>query len=303
MESIILPQVIENNPSKNSATFRLSPLFPGYGHTIGNSLRRVLLSSLPGAAVTSVKIDGVNHEFSTVPGVKEDVVEIILNLKSLRILMHDTAEPVILKLNVKNKSVAVAKDFMANSKVTIANPEMIIATLSSKAELSLEVMVEYGRGYNPIEKRETKSLPLGTIAIDSLFSPVQAVSIDVENTRVGKMTNYDELNLVITTDGTISPKEAVKMAAAILVDQYNLIAHFDEQSVKSETLESIEPVKTNAPSELGSAGLPARIVKILSDNGISTMDDLFNLSDEQLKNVSGLGPKAMGEIMKIRQTK
>ncbi len=303
METIIMPQVVETNQSKNSATFRISPLFPGYGHTIGNSLRRVLLSSLPGAAVTSVKIDGVNHEFSTVPGIKEDVVEIILNLKGLRVLMHDTAEPVILKLSVKKDGVAKAKDFLANSKITIANPEMHIATLSSKAELNLEVTVEYGRGYNPIEKRETKSLPLGTIAIDSLFSPVQAVSIEVENTRVGKMTNYDELHLLVTTDGTISPKDAVKMASAILVDQYNVIAHFDEHTAKSESSVIEENTTNSGVSELALAGLPVRIVKILSDNGVVTMETLVNLSDEQLKNVTGLGPKAIGEIMKIRQTK
>ena len=299
MESIILPQVVESNSEGNTSVFKISPLFPGYGHTLGNSLRRVLLSSLPGGAATAVKIDGVNHEFSTVNGVSDDVVQLILNLKNLRVKMHDPAEPVTILLNTKGPGKVTAKDFKANASVTIANPELHIATLGAKSSLNLEVTIEYGRGYDPVEKREAKSLPLGTIAIDSLFTPVQAVSIEVENTRVGKMTNYDELQLTVSTDGTISPKDAVKEASAILVDQFALLAHFDEQqAMTTETTENSSD--SIEPTELVEAGIPARVARILADNGLGTLQALKSASDEQLSAVTGLGPKALSEIAKVR---
>lgn len=301
MEQINLPNMTEDVSGENTSLFRISPLFPGYGHTVGNSLRRILLSSLPGASVTAVKIDGADHEFTAIPGVKEDVVEIILNLKNLRVTMHDTIEPVTLLLSSKGAGTMSGKDFKANSKVSIANPDLHIATLSSKANFNMEVTIEYGRGYDPVEKRESKALPLGTIAIDSLFTPVRSVTIEVENTRVGKMTNYDELQLTVTTDGTISPADAIKAAAAILVDQFNFIAHFGE-AIAAQAIETNTAVEelVGQTSELEEAGIPARVAAILATHGIDSVQALKSASDEELKTISGLGPKALTEIAKVR---
>lgn len=300
MEQIILPSVTEKKIDTHTSRFTISPLFPGYGHTVGNGLRRVLLSSLPGAAVTSVKIDGADHEFTTVPGVKEDVVELLLNIKSLRVQMHDTNEPVTLLLRAKGPGTVTAKDFEANSKVNIANPDLYLATLSGKSTLSLEVTVEYGRGYDPVEKREVRSNTLGVISVDSLYTPVQGVSIEVENTRVGKMTNYDELSLTVATDGSISPAEALRASSAIMVDQFSLLASFGE--VKAEEMQGkSEEDHTQSADELISAGLPVRVAKILQDNGVSNLNQLKAVSDDDLRSFSGLGPKAISEIEKIRQ--
>lgn len=299
MEQIILPQVTEEAKGANSAEFTIAPLFPGYGHTVGNGLRRVLLSSLPGAGVTAVRLEGAEHEFTAVAGVKEDVVELILNLKTLRVQMHETEEPVTLSLHVKGPAEVKAKDFEKNSKVTISNPDLHIATVAAKSSIDLEVTVEYGRGYVPVEKRENKSNTLGVIALDSLYSPVQAVSIEVQNTRVGKMTNYDELKVLISTDGSITPAESLKQASAILVDQFALLASFDQQTAAPAPDASSELVEASS-DELVQAGLPVRIAKVLGDNGISTVQQLKDVEDDELKTLSGLGPKALQEIARIR---
>lgn len=300
MEQIILPQVSEKTIAKNSAEFTIAPLFPGYGHTVGNGLRRVLLSSLPGASVTSVRLVGAEHEFTTVPGVKEDVVELILNLKTLRVEMHETEEPVTVFLHCKGPAEVKAKDFEKNSKVSISNPELHIATVAAKSSLDLEVTVEYGRGYVPIEKRESKSSMLGVIAVDSLYSPVQAVSIEVENTRVGKMTNYDQLLLSITTDGSITPADSLKQASAILVDQFALLAEFDQRPVTAPVT-PVGEIAEASDDELIAAGLPVRIARVLSDRGIGTIAQLRQATDDDLKSTSGLGPKALQEIARIRK--
>lgn len=207
----------------NYASFEIEPLAPGYGVTLANSLRRVLLASLPGAAVTSVRIDGVTHEFSTLPGVTEDVVEIILNLKGLRLKIM-TDEPVTLILDKKGPSVVTAADFKKNPDVEIMNPDLHIATLDKKGRLSLEATCEKGRGYVTTEMRRDDKLPLGTIAIDSIFTPIKKVHYEVENTRVGRMTNFDKILLDITTDDTIDPHEALKQTAQILIDHFSILA-------------------------------------------------------------------------------
>ncbi len=227
------------------------------------------------------------------------MVEFILNLKMLRVKMHDTAEPVVLNLQAKGPGIVTAKDFKANAKVEITNPELHLATLGAKATLSAEVTVEYGRGFDPIEKRENRSKDLGTIVVDSLFTPVYAVSLEVENTRVGKMTNYDQLHLAITTDGSITPSEALKAASAILVDQFQLLSTFDHPSTSEVVKEELPQLDQ---SELASTGLSPRIITILSQNNITTIDAVKNISDEDLHNVSGLGPKALSEISKIKET-
>jgi len=298
MEQIILPNVTESVINERCSKFTVSPLFPGYGHTLGNSIRRVLLSSLPGAAVTSFRVDGLDHEFSTVPGVKEDAVEIMLNLKTLSVTMHETDEPVLLQLSVKGPLDVTAAHFAANSKVSIANPDLHIATLAAKSTLNLEVKVEYGRGYDAVEKRENKYKTLGEIAIDSLFSPVTGVSLEVENTRVGKMTNYDKLELTITTNGTVVPSAAFKAASLIMVDQFNLLANYD-QIVAENVVESTE-VPTESSVDLLSLGLSTKAIKTLGSNGITELAQLNALTEEQLLAIDGLTKKTVSDILKTR---
>lgn len=215
------------------ASFEIDPLAPGYGITLANSLRRVLLASLPGAGITSVRIDGATHEFSTIDGTTEDVVEIILNLKSLRVKMHGD-EPVTLILDKKGPGAVTAADFKKSPDVEIMNPDLHIATLDKKGRLSLEVTVEKGRGYVTTEMRREEKLPLGTIAVDTIFTPIKKVHYKVENTRVGRMTNFDKINLDITTDGTIDPHDALKQAAQILMDHLAIVAGIATNEVTEE---------------------------------------------------------------------
>jgi DNA-directed RNA polymerase subunit alpha len=206
----------------DNGTFVIEPLSPGYGVTLANAMRRVLLSSLEGAAITSVKIEGATHEFTTVPGVKEDVVEIILNLKTLRFKLHQD-EPVVLKLAVKGPKTVTAADFSANSACEIVNKDVFLATLDKTSKLEMEITVEKGRGYVPVERRGEEKMPLGTIAVDSIFTPVKKVHYEVENTRVGGMTNFDKITLEVSTDGSIDPEEALNRATGILVEHFSLI--------------------------------------------------------------------------------
>ncbi len=226
MEEILLPSKIELLPGKDerSATFVMEPCFHGYGTTIGNALRRVLLSSLSGAAVVAAKIEGATHEFSALPGVKEDTLELVLNLKALRLKVH-TDEVVRLKLSAKGEGEVTGADFEKNSDVEIVNPDLHIATLTDKgSKLELEVFVSRGRGFLPTEERGKEKAELGVIAIDAVFTPVREVGFRVENTRIGQITNYDKLVMDIETDGTISPSEALDQAAKILIDHFSLIA-------------------------------------------------------------------------------
>jgi DNA-directed RNA polymerase subunit alpha len=225
MESLLLPSKIKfaQGARPNEGVLTVEPCMQGYGTTIGNALRRVLLSSLSGAAVTAVKIKGADHEFSTLPHVKEDVLEIILNLKTLRLKCH-SAEPVKLSLSVKGEKVVTAADFEKNADVEIANKDLAIATLTDKsASFEMEITVAQGRGYRTTEERIKEKLELGTIAIDALYSPVLNVSYKVEATRLGEKTDYDKLVLSIETDGTLDPLEACKSAIAVLLDHMNLL--------------------------------------------------------------------------------
>lgn len=218
-----LLQVKETSRDGYAATFDIEPLSPGYGVTIANSLRRVLLASLPGAAATSVLIDGATHEFATLPGVSEDIVEIILNLKQL-CLKINIDEPVTLILDKKGSGPVTAADFKKNPDVEIMNPELHIATLDTKGRLALELTCEQGRGYVTTEMRRDEKLPLGTIMMDSIFTPIKKVHYEVENTRVGRMTNFDKIVLSVATDGTIDPYDAVKQASQILIDHFSILA-------------------------------------------------------------------------------
>lgn len=225
MEQLLLPNQIKITRAKDprQATLLVSPCHPGYGTTIGNALRRVLLSSLPGAAVTAVKIEGADHEFATIPNVKEDVVQIILNLKQLRLKVF-AEEEVRLSLEFTGEGEVTAANIKENAQVEIANPELYLATLTNKdAKLKMEIFVRQGRGYVPVEEREGEKKEIGVMLIDSVFTPVRSVGYRVEDIRVGQKTNYDSLTLNIETDGTIDPAEAIRQSTQILLDHFNLL--------------------------------------------------------------------------------
>lgn len=233
MDYILLPSTIEFNETgdKNIGELIISPCHQGYGTTIGNSLRRVLLSSIEGAAVETLKIDGVSHEFAAIDGVKEDVIEIMLNLKNLAVILH-SENPITLNLTKKGLGDVTAADFAKNSDVEIINPELKIATITdSKKTLNLEIIIAKGLGYVPAAEKNSKNLDLGTIVMDSFYSPIKDIGYKVENTRVGDITDYEKVILRIETNGTITPREAISKATKILMDHYNLIL---DEANKSE---------------------------------------------------------------------
>lgn len=258
-----LVQVKETAREGYAASFDIEPLAPGYGVTIANSLRRVLLASLPGAAATSVRIDGATHEFATLPGVTEDVVEIILNLKQVRMKLN-TDEPVTLILDKKGSGPVTAADFKKNPDVEIMNPEQHIATLDAKGRLSLELTCEKGRGYVTTEMRRDEKLPLGTIMMDSIFTPIKKVHYQVENTRVGRMTNFDKIALDITTDGSIDPYDAVKQASQILIDHFSIMAGIVSNESTGE-----EMAEAPATEEVAEEEKPKRRRKVKEDADVS----------------------------------
>ena len=305
----------------------LEPLHPGYGVTLGSALRRTLLSSLPGAAITAVKIKGVEHEFATVPGVKEDVISIILNLKKVRMRSHKS-EPVILSLESKGEGIIKAGDFGKASDVEIANPEQVIATVTDKdAALQMDVTVEQGRGYVPVEDREKEELPIGTIAIDSIFTPVRKVSLDVSAARVGQITNFDKLTMVIETDGTLTPQEAVERAAQLMVDHLQLFtkdlkieSDTEKRAVSEPVALSPALVAAQAAQVMTAVPIPAaptpvkgsealerpieelelatRTLNALHNNDVKKIKDIVKMSEQELADLQGLGGKALAEITK-----
>lgn len=282
--------------SANSATFVIEPLHTGYGMTLGNSLRRVLLSSIAGASITAFKIEGVTHEFTTVKGIKEDVVDIMLNLKSIRVLSH-VQEPVELKLEKKGAGVVTAGDIKTTADVEIINPEFVIATIDDpKASLSMDIVVESGRGYRTIEESGEQRIHGDMIALDAFFSPVQRVRYKVESTRVGQMTNLDKLLLTVDTDGTITPKDAFEEAAAILINQYTALAG----STRVEAAAAPGSVSEDAASELNTPiedlNLSARTTNALINNDIRTINDLVTLGEQELRELKGFGSKALDEV-------
>lgn len=233
LAELSLLQIKEENKGTNSSTFVIEPLAPGFGLTVANSLRRVLLSSLGGAAITSIRIDGVTHEFATIKGVRQDVVDMILNLKQIRIKL-DSKDSQVIILDAKNKKQVKAGDFKCPTGVTIVNKDLVIADVTDGGKLLIEATVEAGRGYLSTELRREDKLPIGVIAIDASFSPVERVNFQIENTRVGKMTNFDKLIMEIDTDGTIQPKEALENSAQILVDHFAVISGQVVNEIKVE---------------------------------------------------------------------
>lgn len=252
MNTIALPTTTEITPSPdkpNEALISIRPCFPGYGTTIGNALRRVLLSSLPGGAVTAFKIKGVSHEFSSLENVKEDLVQISLNLKQLRLRVH-TDEPVRLQLKAKGEKEVTAKDITADSNVEIANPNLVIATLTSKsAEFEMELVVSQGIGYVPVESRDTEGLEVDMIALDAIFTPVKNVGFQIENVRVGQMTNWENLLLTVETDGTATPQEAVEQSTKILMDHFTFIAQNSGGTPNPEPAETVQAAEAETEKE------------------------------------------------------
>lgn len=252
-ELLTIKQVAEQ---ENRATFEIEPLSPGYGITVGNSLRRILLSSIEGAAITSVRIDGATHEFTTLPGVREDIVTVLLNLKQLRLRLHGD-EPANLILQKKGPGTVTASAFKPNAAIEFINPDHVIATLDKGATLSLEVEVRKGRGYSSTESRRDEKLPLGTIAIDSIFSPVVRVNYTIEHTRVGNITNYDKLVMTITTDGSVSPHTVLQTAAKIAVEYFSIIADI-HRPLPTDTEDAVIAADTSATeAAIGLEEVPA----------------------------------------------
>jgi DNA-directed RNA polymerase subunit alpha len=263
--------------------------------TLGNSLRRVLLSSLGGAAVTAVKIDGVTHEFSSIVGVKEDVVEIILNLKKLRFRVFDD-EPQTLTLSASGKGPVTAASIRTNAAVELVNKDQLIATIDgAKTKLSMEIKVEKGRGYVPVEQRENEKLEVNMIAVDALYSPVQRVRYNVENTRVGQMTDLDRLVVEIETDGTTSPQDAIKQAAEILVEHFQVIAG---QMVSHGVADKIADNREDGLAKLSveEINLSPRTTNALLNNDIRTVKSLLSYSPAELRDLKGFGAKAYDEV-------
>ena len=280
----------------NSAEFVIKPLYYGYGNTLGNSLRRVLLSSIKGAAITAFRIEGATHEFTTVPGVTEDVVDIMLNLKNVHIMSHSD-KPIELHLEKKGAGVVYAGDIALKDDITIANPQQIICTIDDpKMTLKMDLVVDTGRGYVPIEQASENRPAADMIAIDALFTPVLRVRYKAEKTRVGQDSNLDQLAITIDTDGTMTPREAFEEAAAILVNQYQALA--GDTTVESTPAPGAEQKDDDAglllPVE--ELGLTARTANALVNNDIKTVRDLVMLSETDLKDLKGFGSKAMDEV-------
>jgi DNA-directed RNA polymerase subunit alpha len=282
--------------SSTSATFTIEPMYAGYGNTLGNSLRRVLLSSIEGAAIVAFRIEGATHEFTTVEGVKEDVVDIMLNLKNVHLKVHTDA-PVELRLEKKGAGTVTAADIKTTADVEVVNPEQVIATIDDpKKTIVIDLVVESGRGYRTIEESSETRLHSDMIALDALFSPVLRVRYKVAGTRVGRETNLDKLDLSIETDGSISPREAFEEAAAILVNQYTALA--GSTTVASApalgTEDEDDTSELNTPIE--ELGLTARTANALINNDIRTVHDLVTLSEQDLRELKGFGSKALDEV-------
>lgn len=308
MEAIPLPnRASVQDLGQNKYVVTLDPLYPGYGDTIGNAMRRVLLSSMPGAAVTAVKIKFVDHEFSTIPHVKEDVIQIILNLKQLRVKSF-SSEPMRLQLKVKGERAVTAADIKETDQVKVVNKDLHIATLDNKnGEFDMELVVEQGKGYSTVESRENQKPELGMIAIDAIFTPIKSAYYNVSNMRVGQLTNYNKLEIFLETDGTITGREVADIAAHILVDHFTMIFSSDfsvqpQQQQPELAAGSVEmPEAGGEPSvnEVENSTLSTRAKNALNKNGITSMTALQSLSNEQIGSLSGLGEKTVNEIIEF----
>jgi DNA-directed RNA polymerase subunit alpha len=311
MQSVSLPQKPKYaQTGENSGRFEILGCYPGYGTTLGNALRRVLLSSLEGAAITSVRIKGVTHEFSTISGVMEDVVQIILNLKRIRFRMEGE-ETMKVTLEAKGEGKVTAKNIKCSSGIEVVNPNQVIATISDKkTELEIEMEVNKGLGYIPVEQQIRENKEIGVIAIDAIYTPIKRVNYVIEDMRVGKRTDFNKITLDVETDGSISPKEAFDKAIRILVDQFSVFQEIEDakeeeeekedvkekvEDLKVEKEEAVDPLKIKV-EEL--KGLSNRTVNLLVENKLEKVKDIVKMTEEKLKELKGMGDKGIKEIKK-----
>ena len=295
-------EIAEISEDKKYGKFVVEPLERGYGITLGNSLRRIMLSSLPGAAVSQVKIDGVLHEFSSIPGVKEDVTEIIMNIKNLAIRNNSsTNEPKVAYIEFEGEGVVTAADIQVDSDIQILNPDLVIANLNGgpDCKLYMELTITKGRGYVSAEKNKTEEIPIGVIAIDSIYTPVERVNLLVENTRVGQITDYDKLTLDVYTNGTLEPDEAVSLAAKVLSEHLNLFIDLSEAAVNADVMIEKEDNAKEKVLEMNidELELSVRSYNCLKRAGINTVEELTNRTPEDMMKVRNLGRKSLEEVL------
>ena len=295
-------EIAEISEDKRYGKFVVEPLERGYGTTLGNSLRRIMLSSLPGSAVSQVKIDGVLHEFSSISGVKEDVTEIIMNVKSLAIKNNsDTNEPKTAYIEFEGEGVITAADIQTDADIEILNPEQVIATLSGGADSKfyMELTITNGRGYVSADKNKSDDLPIGVIAVDSIYTPVERVNMAVENTRVGQMTDYDKLTLEIYTNGTLDPDEAVSLAAKVLSEHLNLFIDLSENAKTAEVMVEKENNEKEKVLEMNIDELELSVssYNCLKRAGINTVEELCSRTSEDMMKVRNLGRKSLEEVL------
>jgi len=309
MQTVSLPQKPKYTPiDEKSGKFEIMGCYPGYGMTLGNALRRVLLASLKGSAITAVKIKGVSHEFSTLDGVMEDAVQIILNLKKIRFKMHSD-EPVKVSLKFKGEGKVTAKEIKCPSSVEVVNKDQIIATITDKkVELELELEISNGLGYVPIDQQHRLEKEIGVIAIDAVYTPIQRVNYEVENMRVGKRTDYNKITLEIVTDGSITPEEAFKKAVAILVEQFSVLGGIEvvEEKETEEKEAELAPEKETAEETADPLkikitelkNLSTRTLNVLEAGKLAKIKDIVKHSEEELRELEGMGDKGIKEIKK-----
>ena len=294
-------EVVEISEDKKYGKFVVEPLERGYGITLGNSLRRIMLSSLPGAAVSQVKIEGVLHEFSSISGVKEDVTEIIMNIKSLAIKNNsETNEAKTAYIEYEGEGIVRASDIQVDQDIEILNPDQIIATLSGKdTKLYMELTITRGRGYVSADKNKHDDLPIGVIAVDSIYTPVERVNVTVENTRVGQITDYDKLTLDVFTNGTLVPDEAVSLAAKVLSEHLSLFIDLSENAKTAEVMIEKEDDEKEKVLEMSidELELSVRSYNCLKRAGINTVEELCNKTSEDMMKVRNLGRKSLEEVL------
>jgi DNA-directed RNA polymerase subunit alpha len=298
--------VIEEN---NKGIYEIDGLYPGYGHTLGNSLRRIILSSLPGAAITELKIKGVGHEFSTIKGVKEDVISIILNIKKIRASLFSD-EPQILKLKVSGPKTVKTSDIVCPSQVEIQNKDLILFTITDKTEIDFEMTIKKGLGYVPKELIQKDRVEVGTISLDGNFTPIRRVNYETENMRVGDRTDFNRLRLIIETDGTITPRQALEQSIEIMIVQLKAVVGFKEEVIVEEEephYENVEAIKEEKVEEVDeflktrieSLNLSARTINALTAANIRTVGGLARKKEEDILDIEGLGSKGLSEIKEI----
>jgi DNA-directed RNA polymerase subunit alpha len=295
-------EIAEISEDKKYGRFVVEPLERGYGTTLGNSLRRIMLSSLPGTAVSQVKIEGVLHEFSSIPGVKEDVTEIVMNIKNLAIRNNSTTnDPKIAYIEFEGEGVVRASDIQVDSDIEIMNPDLVIANLNGGADskLYMELTITKGRGYISADKNKTEDTPIGVIAVDSIYTPIERVNLKVENTRVGQITDYDKLTLDVYTNGTIQPDEAVSLAAKVLSEHLSLFIDLSERGIQADIMAE----KPNDPKgkvmdmNIDELELSVRSYNCLKRAGINTVEELCNKTADDMMKVRNLGRKSLEEVL------